>query len=581
MTPKVKINPSSVFLVSGGAKGITAKGVIKLAQRFKCKWILLGRSDIAGDEPTWARDYFNESELKKRIMESLLAQGEKPTPKRVQEMFKTLSSRREIQKTLSALEQAGSQAEYLSVDVTDAIALREKLAPVVERFGPISGIIHGAGNLADKLIDKKTEQDFAMVYNPKVKGLENLLRCVSANQLDYLVLFSSVVGFYGNAGQADYALANEILTKSAHLVKQHHPDCHVVAINWGPWDSGMVTPELKKAYAARNIEILPVEGATQMLVKELDAAHQQTAQVIIGNPLPAPVTNLGPELHTHRIHRQLTLAANPFLEDHVIAGSPVLPATCAIAWMTNACEELYPGYKFFSLANFKVLKGIIFDKNLASEYILDLKEIVKNNSHEIEFEAKISSKNKKEKIRYHFSTQVKILRQIPVPLTYDSLNLTPDQTIPSSRKSFYQNGALSLFHGSSFQGVERILNVSSEKLTAQCVVPSLEERQQGQFPLQTFNPYIGDVQSHSIWLWLQHFHHSVCLPEGIAKFEQFAEVPFSKPFYLSMEVKSKTKTTVVADIITHNQQGKIYSYMEGAKATILPSKLYNRTPMMA
>ncbi len=102
------------------------------------------------------------------------------------------------------------------------------------------------------------------------------MRCVTPSQLNYLVLFSSVVGFYGNVGQSDYAIANEILNKSAHLVKRNYPQSHVVAINWGPWDSGMVSPELKQAFAERNIETIPVAVLAQMLVDELAIGNQES-----------------------------------------------------------------------------------------------------------------------------------------------------------------------------------------------------------------------------------------------------------------------------------------------------------------
>jgi NAD(P)-dependent dehydrogenase (short-subunit alcohol dehydrogenase family) len=222
-------------------------------------------------------------------MQSLQAEGEKPTPQRVQRLFKSITSDREIRRTLDRLEQLGSPAQYLSVDITDPAALQQQLATATQRFGPVTGIIHGAGNLADKFIDKKTIQDFDTVYAAKVQGLENLLACVPLQQLQYLVLFSSVAGFFGNAGQTDYAIANEILNKSAHLVKAHYPDCHVVAINWGPWDSGMVTPELKQYFGQRGIEVIPIAVGAQRLVEELHVANHDTVQVVIGSPL-LPIT---------------------------------------------------------------------------------------------------------------------------------------------------------------------------------------------------------------------------------------------------------------------------------------------------
>ncbi|WP_248277553.1 SDR family NAD(P)-dependent oxidoreductase [Brasilonema sp. UFV-L1] len=560
-------NPSSVFLVSGGAKGITAQCVIRLAQRYRCKWILLGRSENAPIEPAWVRDSLSESELKKRIMEDLLAQGEKPTPMKVQKVFNTISSRREIQKTLSTLEQVGSQAEYLSVDVTNPVTLREKLAVAVERLGPITGIIHGAGNLADKLIEKKTEQDFETVFAAKVKGLENLLSSVSLSQLDYLVLFSSVAGFYGNAGQTDYAIANEILNKSAHLVKQYHPNCHVVAINWGPWDSGMVTPELKKAFAQRNIEVIPIEVGAQMLVEELSAAHHETAQVIIGSPLTPPAEALDPELRSYRIRRRLTLEANPFLQDHVIGGNPVLPATCAVSWIINSCEQLYPGYKFFRLENFQVLKGIVFDGTQANEFILDVREVTKTDANEVTFEVRIWSEKEKGKIRFHYTGLVELRQQSSASPVYNPVDNTSSKTITGL--SLYQSKTL--FHGLTFQGIERVLDINEKSLTMQCILPKIENKQQGQFRSHPFNPYTADVLVQSALIWSQHLHQVGCLPSEIQQITQFKSIPFDQHFWATLEIKIKTETQIICDITTYDSLGEIYMHLSGVKFTISKS----------
>ena len=87
-----------------------------------------------------------------------------------------------------------------------------------------------------------------------------------------------------------------------------------------------------------------------MLVEELIPENHRL-QVVIGSPLTPPAVALDSELKTYCIRRHLNLADNPFLHDHVIAGYPVLPATCAINWIANTCEQLYPGYKFFKVQN--------------------------------------------------------------------------------------------------------------------------------------------------------------------------------------------------------------------------------------
>jgi NAD(P)-dependent dehydrogenase (short-subunit alcohol dehydrogenase family) len=563
-----QINQNTICLVSGGGRGITAQAAIALAQQYQCKFILLGRSAITQSEPEWAQNCDDEMTLKKRILEYLLQQNDKPTPKMVQREYKLIAAKREIEQTLHQISQAGGQAEYLSVDVTDAKAVGQKLAAIESRLGKIKAIVHGAGNLADKPIEKKTASDFDLVYAPKVKGLENLLDCINPSQLDCLVLFSSVVGFYGNAGQTDYAIANEILNKTAYLIRQKYPQCHTVAINWGPWDSGMVSLELKRAFAKRNIKTIPVDAGTQMLVEEL-APDNHEVQVVIGSPLQPPATEVAHHSQTYQIQRRLSLAANPFLHDHVIMDRPVLPATCAIAWIANTCEQLYPGYTFFNCCNFKVLKGIIFDANLADKYILDLTKKAANNSQNIDFDARIWSKDKNGKVRYHFNAKLNLISQKNDTPQYNCFDLLPSNPNLSQQKSLYQAGATSLFHGACFQGVKKVLNVDKNKLTAECYLTSIKTTEQGQFPVQTFNPYIVDVKIHALWLWLQHNHQEICLPSEIITYEQFTAIPFDQIFYVSCEIKTKTKTAVVANLITHDQNGKIYSRMLGAKGTII------------
>ena len=572
MTQTAQLSPSSVFVVSGGAKGITAECTIKLAQQQPCKFILLGRSELLETEPDFAQNS-DESALKKCIMENLLSQGEKPTPMSVQKIYNKITSSREIKNTLAAIQKTGAKAEYISVDVTDPQALQEKLANAVQHLGPITGIIHGAGNLADKLIEKKTEQDFEKVYTAKVQGLENLLTCVNPSQLQHLVLFSSVTGFHGNIGQSDYAIANEILNKSGHIFKQQYPSCHVVAINWGAWDSGMVSPELKKAFAERGIEVIPVEAGTQMLVNELHPTYRENTQVVIGSPLVPFARELDSELCTYRMRRRMTVEENPFLLDHAIAGSPVLPATCALSWMIDSCEQLYPGYRFFAAQDFKILKGITFNESLASEYILDVEEISKTNAQQITFNTKISSKNADGKTFYHFSAQIQLLLEIPTIPIYDAVNLEPDNIITLTGKSFYQNGETTLFHGPSFQEIQKVLNITTEKITTQCLWEQISDKQQGQFPVQWVNPYTTDLSMHALWVWTQHFYQEGCLPGQVAKYEQFATTPPNEPFYVSCEVKAKTPSSATADFIIHNREGQVYSRLLGAKAIIWSMKL--------
>ncbi|MGL6337784.1 MAG: SDR family NAD(P)-dependent oxidoreductase, partial [Waterburya sp.] len=337
------IEPDSVFLVSGGGRGITAQCVIELSKYYRCQFILLGRSQLK-PEPDWANNCTEVKELRKRAFSALSQPGIKPQPKEIEQLVKDILAAREIKHTLQQIEELGSTAIYLSADLTDELNLQSKLNPVISKLGKIKGLIHGAGILADKLIEYKTERDFELVYHTKVTGLQNLLDCVDLPQLKHLILFSSAAGFYGNIGQADYAIANEILNKFAYQFKQQNSLCQVVTFNWGPWDSGMVTPELKKVFARRGIELIPVEVGTQIFVQELITEHSTTAQVLVGSSLVTPASPLDSELKSYRIRRKLNLANSPILQDHTIGSNPVLPVVFVTSWLANTAEQIYPDY---------------------------------------------------------------------------------------------------------------------------------------------------------------------------------------------------------------------------------------------
>lgn len=564
MNSKKLVGSDSVVLVSGGARGITARCVVKLAERARCKFILMGRSPAEMPEVGFDPSNIADGELKRRIADDLRKKGEKPVPAAIQKVFSSIRSSQEIGETLRAVEQAGGRAEYLRIDVADP-ALPEKLQDTVGRLGPITGIIHGAGTLQDKLIEKKTESDFETVYTPKVNGLENMLRCVDMARLDFLVLFSSIVGFYGNVGQSDYAIANEILNKSAHLLKHKHPQCHVISINWGPWDSGMVTPELKKIFEQRKVDVIPTDVGARMLVEALMPSSGEAVQVVVGGVPARPAARVEPRLRNYQIRRTLRADDNPFLYDHMIGGHPVLPATCAAAWVAYSCEQLYPGFRFFSLENYRVLKGIVFDEGLAGEHILDLKEISKSDDR-IEFDALVWSKNKKGRQIFHYSLRITLLREMPAAPVLQLSGGEPGEGFDGHK--LYEDGTL--FHGPSFRGVERVLHISRGKLVMMVRLPHIEDRIQGQFPSYTANPFIYDAIVQCLLIWAQYFYEAPCLPSSLQRLEQFKPIPFGVPSTVTMEVVSQTSTSVVGNIIAQDEHGEVYMRLERLEGTISP-----------
>jgi hypothetical protein len=116
--------------------------------------------------------------------------------------------------------------------------------------------------------------------------------------------------------------------------------------------------------------------------------------------------------------------------------------------------------------------------------------------------------------------------------------------------------------------VRQVLNISPEKMTTECYLSAVPEKVQGQFPVQTFNPYAVDVQLQCLLIWSRHFYEAGSLPLKIQKIEHYRTIPFNETFYASMEVQNSSETGLVATVIAHDARGEIYTRIEGAEVTI-------------
>lgn len=564
-TISADITKNDVFLVSGGGRGVTASCIIEMAQKFQNKFILIGRSNINTPIPAYAVGITNESELKTLIMNDLKAKGEKADINTLKKTYNNIIAKQEIDETIAKIKAVGGDVVYISGDVNDLSGVKAELQAVTQQWGTITGLIHGAGMLADKLIQNKTEADFNNVLSVKLDGLLSMLQVVNINALKHVVLFSSVAGFYGNVGQTDYAMANEILSKAAHLFKRNHPKTKVSAINWGAWEGGMVSPELKKKFLEAGVVLVNHAGGAAMFVNEFNVAYDAQAQVIIGGTLPTPESALSADLKTYTVKRALNLKDNPFLNHHSIQGKAVLPVVNAAAWMADTCANCYPDFKLFKMDNLQLFKGIVFDGTEREAYFTEAKEVQKSSEY-IVFDVTVYSQGAKLPT-FHYKAQV--------TLRHKNTKATPAAFTPKAvqaghnitGQTVYSDGTL--FHGTNFQGIESILDYSETHLLAKCKANQLTWATQGQFPVNTVNTFFADIQYQGMLVWVAKFHDGAkSLPLHTTSATVYKDMPFDKTLFVQIDIIENTPFKMSANCTVYDEQGAIYVKTEGAAVTI-------------
>jgi len=518
------LGAGDLVVISGGARGVTAETAVALAEAWQPSFLLIGRSEPPAEEPDWLVGVLGEAAIKKAVARH----GEARTPKEIQRQFRQTVACRQIRDTLRRIEATGSRVIYRATDVRDAKAVRRAVHEARERFGPVRGLVHGAGVLADHPIERLAADEFSRVVGTKVDGLEHLLAAVADDDLRVLALFSSSTARFGRIGQAAYAAANEVLNKIARREARRRPTCRVKSINWGPWDGGMVSAALKKQFADEGIGVIPLPVGARHLVHEL-ADDGSAIEVVVLGPSPGLVPFTAPSIR-HRdepreprskplkmspaFERTITVDAYPILQSHVMNQLAVLPMALIVEWFAHAALHDNFGLRFHGFDDLRIYKGVTVDADESATVSVWVgRPTTKDGFEKVDVELRSGS-------TLHAGGRIVLAEQLPLAPEFRP---PPDFTTKNDLGGHPYDGNR-LFHGPDLHSIEHVITFNKQGSIEATVRTAPAPGTWLRRPLRSTwlaDPLALDASFQLMVLWCSYYAGGPSLPTRAEGYRQY------------------------------------------------------------
>ncbi len=389
------LDKSTVFVITGAAGSIVSAITADLAAASGGIFYLLDLVPQPDPNNPDLKRFVNDKEnLKRDLFARIQARGERATPALVEKELAKLERAQAAQTAINAVRAAGGTPHYFSVNLADAKAVAQVIEQVRRSHGRIDVLLHAAGIERSHALPDKDPREFDLVFDVKSDGFFHLLHAIGDMPLGATVAFSSIAGRFGNAGQTDYSAANDLLCKITSSFRTTRPATRGVVIDWTAWGGiGMATRgSIPKVMEVAGIDMLPPEAGIPLIRRELTAGATR-GEIVIGQRLgillneldatggldasAAEVARKSLSLHGpvtgnvvsvslsdgYTVETTLDPKQQPFLHDHQIDGTPLLPGVMGIEAFAEAALCLLPGWHVEAvedvnfLAPFKFYRG--------------------------------------------------------------------------------------------------------------------------------------------------------------------------------------------------------------------------------
>jgi hypothetical protein len=370
----------------------------------------------------------------------------------------------------------------------------------------------------------------------------------------------------GNRGQVDYAMANEVLNKTARKLSFRLPECRVIAINWGPWDGGMVTPALKKVFAGEGIDLIGLKAGGEVLLREI-ATAEAPVEVMALACTSAESLTVNLPVTTGPLSEAFNLTLNveeyPFLRSHVIDGKAVLPMAMIVEWLAHGALHGNPGFRFHGFNDLRICKGVVFDQGTPCALRVMAGRAEKHDAFYLVPVELTGSRNGL------LHARAEIVLTTRLPLGTRAIDNPPAVPYVPYAGPIYTPERL--FHGALLQGIETIDGYSPSGITAMVKTAPKPEGWIKQ-PLRNSwlaDPLVIDSAFQLMILW--SFERSGCgsLPTFAGRYRQFQDSFPPTGVQVLVKVTSERTHSARADIeFLERNSGELIARLENYECII-------------
>ncbi|MFH1436567.1 MAG: KR domain-containing protein, partial [Pseudomonadota bacterium] len=563
------LEKDDMVVVTGGARGIVFECVLALARKTGCRLLLTGRTELPEGSHEWLAAGPEQIDQAIRSHEINLVQKEGKTLPEAKINGKRARSQWELLRNLERAKASGIKAEYELCDVSDNKAFAGLLKRV-SRNTAIRGVVHGAGVQKSNLLRDITDEQVTLTIATKLSPMFTMLDCLDWSELRMFSAFGSITGLFGNAGQTDYSLANDLLAGMVEWLSLKYPHLQAQTIDWTAWKgTGMVSDQEAKRFEGSGLTLLDVDRGVSFYLAGLLGSKQSRLAVFnasapfgslrefVKHPVAArPKTRLVLHNGGPGTFVQFSLENDVYLNQHLVELEPVVPGT----FITEIFAESVVGTDL-------ALKEIKFRRPLLVRGDCLKVEVVKNGKGLTLLPSDRPALDKKAMANLAFATC-----RLGAPTVFNGENLNFDDEIlqdlrqiaGSARLPFYsyldEKFSSSLKTGPVFRGIRATLE-QGENFYA-LVELTQEARSLMAIPGEfVINPVLADMAVQVACAWGMKTHDVMAIPFEIG--ELHANGPtIEKDAVVVCRAHEKSADRFDLDVVVRRLDGSIVHVLE-------------------